>query len=134
MFVRLAQYVGGRILTALLVVAVGLSGFWFYQHPEHIQTLWLVIRGCLLWIGFVLILPWSLFFLPRVAARSETNLAAAALLIVYLLIDALVALHLAGWSISGALHGAVLVLGFMMAGLYNYLVCDFLAEQSGDTV
>ncbi len=133
MFAKIAQYVGGKVLTAVLIVAVGLTGYWFYKHPEQIGHLWQLIKGALLWLGIVLLLPWASFFAVGWVVKRESNLIAAAMLIGYLVIDVVSALWIAGWSVSGTLSWAVLVLGFMVAGIYNFVVCDFLAERAEES-
>lgn len=134
MIAKIAQYVGGRLLTAVIVLGVGLTGFWFYRHPEHIEQLWRAARGGLLWIGFAAMLPWALFFLPRWVLKAESNVLAAGVLLAYLAADVLMALFLAGWDMGGSLSWAMLILGCLIAGFYNFLVCDFLAERFDDTV
>lgn len=133
-FGTLAKYVGGKFLTAILVVAVGLTGYWFYKNPEQIENLWHVIKGSLVWLGFVAVLPWALFFAPGMVLKTGSNLAAAAMLVVYLILDILMALWLAGWHIQGTLTWGVVILGFLVAGVYNFMVCDFLAEHAEDNL
>ncbi len=54
------------------------------------------------------------------------------MLIGYLLIDVAAAMWLAGWQVGGALGWAVLVLGFLCAGVYNLVVCEYLASRAQD--
>lgn len=130
MFATLAKYIGHKVVTAILVLAVGLTGYWFYKHPEHIEDLWHVIKGSLIWLGFAAVLPWALFFLPSWVLRAESNVAAAGLLVGYWAVDIIMALWLAGWHIAGTLTWAIVIVGFLLAGVYNFLVCDFLAERA----
>jgi len=130
MFATLAKYLGGKVVTALLIVAAALTCFYFYKHPERLEDLWQITRGSLLWLGFVAVLPWALFFVPGRIIKTESNAAAAAMLVGYLVLDIVVALWLADWSFEGTLTWGVVVLGFMLAAVYNFLVCDFLAEQT----
>lgn len=128
MFGGLAKYVGGKVLTAILIVAAGLTCYYFYKNPDKLESLWSTTKAALVWIGFVVVLPWGLFFLPGMVVRTEANAVAAALLVGYLILDVLMALWLAGWHIAGTLTWAVVILGFLAAGVYNFIVCDFLAE------
>ena len=132
-FGSLAKYVGGKLLTAILVVAVGLTCYYFYKNPDKLETLWATTKAALLWIGFVTLLPWALFFLPGVVLRADSNAAAVLLLVGYLILDMLMALWLADWHISGTLTWAVVILGFLAAGIYNFVVCDFLAEWADES-
>jgi hypothetical protein len=54
----------------------------------------------------------------------------AALLLGYLGLDVVVALWLAGWKAGSAAGWVVLLLGFLGAGLYNFLACEFLASRA----
>ncbi len=129
-FAAIAKYVGGKVLTAILVVAAGLVGYYFYRNPETLEDLWRTTKVALVWIGIAAALPWALFFVPAWVGRADSNAAAGVMLLGYLVIDVIVALWLANWHISGTLTWAVVVLGFMAAAVYNFLVCDFLAEHA----
>jgi len=134
MWAVLAKFVGGKILTAILVVASAASLIWFWKHPEALRALWATLKGVLAWMGFVVVLPWATFFIPARVVKLESNGAAAAMLIGYVLADALVAFWLGGWGFSGTLTWVVVLLGFLSAGIYNFLVCDFLAEHLEEPV
>jgi len=125
----IGKYVGGKVLTAIIVVASLGATFWFYRHPQHLETLWSVVRNVLAWLGFVIVLPWALFFVVPWVRKRESNLAAALMLVAYLLLDVLVALYLAGWRVGGALSWTVLILGFLAAGVYNFLVCETIDRR-----
>lgn len=125
----MAKYIGGKTLTAILVVGTGASLIWFWKHPEALKALWATLKGVLAWLGFVAVLPWATFFVPGKVVRLESNRGAAAMLAGYVVVDVLVALWLADWSVSGTLTWVLVVLGFLTAGVYNFLVCDFLAER-----
>ncbi len=129
MWAAIGKYVGGKVLTAIIVVASAGAIFWFYRHPEHLETIWSVVRKALAWLGFVVLLPWALFFVVPWVRKQESNLAAALMLVAYLLLDVLVALYLAGWHVRGALSWIVLILGFLAAGVYNFLVCETIDNR-----
>lgn len=130
MMEAIGKYVGGRVLTAVLVLATGGAGIWFWRHPEHLQTLWNTIKYVLVWLGFVLVLPWAGFLATQWVVAKDSNPAAALLLAGYVLADVLVAIYLIeGVSGHDALTWMVLLLGFLSAGVYNFLVCDFLADR-----
>lgn len=129
MWGTLGKYVGGKVLTAILVVATGCSVYWFWKHPEHIQALWDMTKASLVWIGFVLVFPWATFFAVPLARRFDNNAAPAIMLIAYAALDALAALYLAGWQISGAMAWTVVILGLMLASVYNYLVAQTIDDR-----
>lgn len=129
MWEAVGKYVGGKVLTAILVVASAGSIIWFWRHPEQLQEIWSVLKAVLAWLGFALILPWALFFVVRWVRKFENNLAPALMLLAYLTLDVLAALYLAGWHVSGALTWVIMVLGFLAVGVYNFLVCETLDSR-----
>jgi hypothetical protein len=134
MWATIGKFVGGKVLTAILIVGSGASLIWFWNHPEVLRAIWETLKGVLAWLGFVIVFPWAMFFVPAKVIRLESNAAAATMLVAYLVVDVLVALWLAEWSISGTLTWVVVILGFLAAGVYNFLVCDYLAERMEQTV
>ena len=128
----IAEFVGGKVLTAVTVVASIMVIIWFWRRPEDLQAIWHVVKVSAAWIGLAAVLPWGLFFLPPLVLRLESNLASAGLLAGYLLLDVLAAFWLAGWSIGGTLTWIVVILGFLAAGVYNFVVCDYLASRAED--
>lgn len=134
MFAAIGKYVGGKVLAALLGVGAVLSIIWFWNHPEQLQAIWAVLKGVLVWLGLVIVLPWAAFFVTGWVVKRESNLAAGVLLGALTAIDALFAFYLAGWQVEGALTWMVLLLGFLSAGAYNFLVCDFQAARFEDSM
>ncbi|MFQ5493845.1 MAG: hypothetical protein ACE5EX_00530 [Phycisphaerae bacterium] len=130
MLTAIGQYVGGKVVTAVLVVAGAGAVIWFWKHPEHLRTIWQIIKYVLVWLGVVLVLPWALFFVtPWVVAR-DSNLAAAGMLAGYVAVDVVVALFLVGGPFGhDVLTWMVLFLGFLTAGVYNFKVCEYQAER-----
>ncbi len=133
-FATVGKFIGGKVLTAILVAGVLWSCFYFYKNPEKLEDLWSTTKASLVWLGFVAILPWGLFFAPPLIIKTESNAAAAGMLIGYLILDILMAFWLADWSIEGALVWGLMVLGFLLAAVYNFLVCDFLAEHAQESL
>ena len=129
MWAAIGKYVGGKVLTAILVVATIGAAIWFWRHPEHLQEIWGVLKAVLVWLGFVLVLPWALFFVVPWVRKFESNLAAALMLVAYLALDILAALYLADWHVAGTLAWMVMVLGFLAAGVYNFLVCETIDNR-----
>lgn len=132
MWASLGKFVGGKAVTAILVVAGGASLIWFWKHPEALQAIWATLKGVLAWMGFVAVLPWATFFVPGRIVKLESNFAAGAMLGGYLIVDAFVAFWLGGWGFEGTLTWVVVLLGFLSAAVYNFLVCDHLAERLGE--
>ncbi len=130
MLTAIGQYVGGKVITALLVVSGAGAVIWFWKHPEDLQTIWATIKYVLTWLGFVLVLPWATFFVARWVVAKDSNAAAAGMLAGYTLLDAVVAFCLMG-GVRG--HGGftwvLLLIGFLAAAVYNLKVCEFQAER-----
>ena len=135
MFTTLGQYLGGKVITAILVVLGGLTGIYFWKNPDDLATIWNTIQYALVWIGIVLALPWATFFVTSWVAAKESNAAAAAMLAAYVLVDAGVAVWLIGGvgSHSG-LTWAVLLFGILTAGVYNFKVCEYQALCGEDRI
>lgn len=130
MLTTIGQFVGGRVVTAVLVVSGAGATIWFWKHPEQLETIWQTLKYAVAWIGFVLVLPWGGFMFTRWIVSLESNTAAAVMLLVYSLADAVVAFCLIG-RIAGLnmLTWVVLLLGFLSAAVYNLKVCEYQAER-----
>ncbi len=133
MLESIGKYVGGKVVTAVLMVAGAGAVIWFWKHPEHLETIWVTLKYVVAWLGFVLVLPWALYLVTRWAVARDSNATVAIMLAGYTLADAVVALCLAG-GVRGHnfLTWVVLILGFLSAGVYNYLVCEFQAVRLED--
>jgi hypothetical protein len=131
----LGKYVGGKVITAGLVVVSALVVIWYWRLPPEARAqMWGLVRGALIWLAFVAVLPWALFFLPAWVVRREQNWASAALLLAYLAVDAALALFLTGWRIGSTWQTAALLVGFALAGIYNFAVCEYLAQRSEESL
>ncbi len=130
----MGKYIGGKVLTAILVAGVLWTSYYFYKNPEKLETLWDSIKASLVWLGFVAALPWGLFFVPPLVVKADSNPAAAGMLAGYLILDILMAFWLAGGLFGGVLVWGLAILGFLLAAVYNFMVCDFLAEQAEDNL
>jgi len=129
MFETLAKYISGKVVTILVVFGCACAGYWFYQHPEHLQQAWAVVKYAIAWLAFVAVLPWAFFLLNRWVVQQDSNAASGLLLIGYLIADAVVALLMVGTiSDLGVLTWVVLSVGILTAGVYNFLACEY---QSG---
>jgi hypothetical protein len=131
----IAKYVGGRTLTAVLGVSAILIIIWYWRLPlEARAELWSAARGVLIWMGFVAVLPWATFFIPPRVVRAESNLVSGLALLGYLTADVLFALYLTGGSFGNQWQTGLMLIGFLCAAVYNFVVCEFLAERSEESV
>lgn len=130
MLTAIGQYVGGKVVTAILVVSGAGAVIWFWKHPEHLQTIWQTLKYVVAWIGFVLVLPWATFFVTPWVVSKDSNLAAAMMLTGYVLADAIVAFCLIGRVTGlGGFTWILLLLGFLAAAVYNLKVCEHQADR-----
>lgn len=129
MIEAIGKYVGGKVVTILCLLGAGLAGYWFYTHPDEIRTLWSVVRLALAWIAFAAVLPWSSFAMMKWVLRFESNAAGAILLAAFSVLDIVAALWLAGWQVRGALAWTVVLVGWLAATAYNYVICESLARH-----
>ncbi len=135
---ELGKFVGGKVATALIFVAMAGGGLWCYQHPETLRAGWQVVKLTLLWIVVAAALPWSsyLFIQPLMASQSQMQSARAAgvvgvaIIAAYSLVDIMLALYLAEGGIVGSFSWFVVILGFAAAAAYNFVICESLARQA----
>jgi len=131
MFATLGQYITGKVVTAILVVAGGASLILVWRHPEYVQLAWETLKFVLVWLGFVAVLPWATFFVTPWVAKKDSNFASGVMLAGYALVDVLFAFWLMGGiGPRNVLVWAVLLLGFLSAGVYNFKACEYQAERA----
>ncbi len=122
--------IGGKIVggaVGLAVVAAGIS--WYEMDHETRHELTTGTGRIVAWLGIMLLLPWVTFFLISAVAKRESNLAGAALVLVYTTIEGVVL----AWLFEFAIHGATAIVffsaGVLLAAAYNLFACDWIAEK-----
>ena len=134
MWGQIAKFVGGKVLTAVLAVLAFGCGLWAWKHPEEMAAFGHVLKYVVIWIGIALVLPWAAFPLVPWVVKRDSNVAGALLLGGLTALDAGVALLMSGVTQLGTLTWLVLWLGFLSAGVYNFLVCNFQAHRAEDSL
>ena len=114
-------------LVALAVVAAGIS--WWQMDPATRQMLLSGTGKIISWLGIVLIVPWATFFVIGRVGKLDNNLAGAALVGAYTLIEALLLAWLFNWTVPGATAWTFFILGGLFAAVYNLFTCDWIAEK-----
>jgi hypothetical protein len=133
MIEHIARYVGAKVLTTLLVVVSIIVVIWYWRlTPEARADLWGLVRGGLIWLGFVLVLPWALFFVPARVARADNNAISAVMLLAYVALDIGFAFYLTSGHMGNAWQAGAMLLGFACAAAYNFVVCEYLADRLED--
>ncbi|GMU24435.1 MAG: hypothetical protein AMXMBFR13_45090 [Phycisphaerae bacterium] len=126
----LVKYLSGKVVGAILGVCGIIVVIWYWRlEPGDRATIWQTARAAILWAGCVAALPWALFFVPPRVAALSNNTASGLMLLSYLVLDAGMALYLmGGWPAQTWQRGA-LVFGLLCAAIYNFIVCEFLADR-----
>jgi len=114
-------------LVALGVVAAGIS--WWQMDPATRQTLVSGTGKILAWFGVMLAWPWASFAIIAWVAKKESNLAGGLLVAAYTIVETVLLAWLFHWHMPGATAWTFLLLGGLVAGVYNLLVCDWIAEK-----
>jgi hypothetical protein len=120
----------GRIVTGLVALGVVAAAVSWWQMDE--STRQMLVSGTariLAWLGVVLAWPWASFAIIAWVARMESNAAGGLLVGVYSLAEVILLAWLFNWHIPGPAAWTFLLLGGLVAGVYNLLVCDWLAEK-----
>jgi len=133
----IGKFVGAKVATAAIFIAVAAGGFWCYQNPESVKAFGSVVKYTLIWLVVAAALPWSsyLFMRPLLALQAKQTTASGAAIVslgllgTYCLLDIVLALWLAGGGVSGSLAWFVLIVGFAAAAAYNFVICESLARH-----
>ena len=126
--------VGGKIVSgvvALAVVAAAIS--WWRMDPQTRHMLLSGTGKIVGWFFRVLAVPWASFFVVGRVARVEHNAAGAALVAGYTAAEAALLAWLFDWSISGPTAWVFFLAAALLAGVYNLLTCDWIAEKVNGT-
>ncbi len=120
----------GRIVTGLVALAVVAAAISWWQMDESTRQMLVAGAGrILVWLGMVLIWPWASIAIIGWVSRMESNAAGGLLVGVYSLAEVILLAWLFNWHIFGPAAWTFLLLGGLVAGVYNLLVCDWLAEK-----
>jgi hypothetical protein len=120
-----SKLVGTAALLAVIIAAVG----WWQMEPAARDKLLGGAGRILAWLGVVAVLPFAAFALIGRVARMGSNLAGGVLVATFTLLELLLLLWLWDWSISGRTAWTFLAVGVLLAGVYNVLLCDWIASK-----
>ena len=122
--------VGGKIVGGLVALAVVASAISWYQMDPATRSGILSGAGKIAaWFGVILFVPWASFFLIGRVARLDSNAAGGALVLGMTAVEAAVLAWLFDWGISGATGWVFYAAAVLVAGVYNLLACDWIAEK-----
>ena len=124
--------VGGKVAGGVVVLAVGAAGLAWYETAPATKSAVLGGAGKILgWAVLTLVLPWASFAVVGWVARRDTNAASAGLVVGMTAVGAAVLAWLFGWAVHGATGWTVFTAAVLVAGVYNLLACDWIAERVG---
>ena len=125
---RLGEKILGWVALGLLVLAA----YGVYRMgPEGRGAVLSAAGRTVGWIAFVALLPWiSRFFVKRLLSVGE-NWVGLLLIGGLLVVDVLVGLWLLGGLPTGVWSWIVSLAAIGVAGAYNFLVCEYVAERYG---
>jgi hypothetical protein len=126
----LLKTIGVRIVTAVLVMAVLAAAILWWRMDDATQSAILGRIGRIAsWTVAVAALPFVTFPVIGWVARRDSNAAGALLVLGYTLIEAAALAWLFDFAFPGRAAWAAFAAAALVAGLYNLLVCDWLADK-----
>jgi hypothetical protein len=128
--VEFLKSISGRIVTGLValgVIAAGIS--WWQMDAATRQTLVSGTGRILAWFGVMLAWPWVSFAIIARVAKQESNLAGGVLVAAYTIAEVVLLAWLFHWHMPNATAWTFLLLGGLVASVYNILICDWIAEK-----
>jgi hypothetical protein len=122
--------ISGRIVTGLVALGVVAAAISWWQMDESTrQTLVAGTGRILAWFGVMLAWPWVSFAIIARVAKMESNLAGGVLVGAYTVAEVVLLAWLFHWHMPNATAWTFLLLGGLVSGVYNILVCDWIAEK-----
>ena len=122
--------VTGKVISGLVSLAVIASGISWWRMDDATKHALLTNTGRIVsWGGIVLLVPWATFFVIGWVAKFQSNLAGGILVMAYTLLESILLGRLFQWSLPGPTAWTFFVVGTLLAGVYNLLACDWLAEK-----
>ncbi|MCZ6681593.1 MAG: hypothetical protein O7B26_00310 [Planctomycetota bacterium] len=134
---EIGKFVGTKVASAIIFLAVVAGGIWTWQNWDTVVAIGGVLKRVLIWIVLVGGLPWSSYlfmgpllqFQSRLQTANIAGMVSVAIIGVFCAIDILLAFWLADWGFTGGFTWFVVMLGFVAAGAYNFVICESLARH-----
>jgi hypothetical protein len=122
----------GKLVTGAVVLAVFGAGLAWYQMSPADRT---AITGGSVrivgWIVLVVAIPWAIMFLIGRVAKMDSNVASGLFVLILTVLEAVGLAWMFRWGISGGGGWTFFAVGVVLAGVYNLLTCDWIAERFG---
>jgi hypothetical protein len=126
----LLKTVTGKVVGGVVALAVVIAGVSWWRMDAATKHMLISATGRIVsWAGIVLLIPWVTFFVIGWVGKFQSNLAGAALVAVYTILESAFLGWSFHWSLPGATAWTFFCVGTLLAAGYNLLVCDWLAEK-----
>ena len=126
----LLKSVTGKVVAGAVGLAVVAGGISWWRMDDATKHMLLSGTGKITsWLFVVLLIPWATFFVISWVARMDKNAAGAALVLGYTVLEGLFLAWLFDWRLPGPTAWSFFAVGALVAGVYNLLVCDWIAEK-----
>ncbi len=120
----------GKLVTGGVILATFAAGLAWYQTDPATRSAMAGGAGRIVgWIVGVASIPWLLIFLIQSIAKRDSNLASGLFVVAVTAIEAVALAWLFHFAIVGGAGWTFFIVGILLAGVYNLLVCDWLAER-----
>jgi len=122
--------VSGKVISGIAGLVIVIAGISWWRMDDATKHMLLSGTGKITsWLFVVLLIPWATFFVISWVARMDKNAAGAALVLGYTVLEGLFLAWLFDWRLPGPTAWSFFAVGALVAGVYNLLVCDWIAEK-----
>ena len=122
--------VGGKVVGGLVALAVVASAIsWWQMDPATRSAILSGAGKIAAWFGVMLMAPWASFALIGRVAKMDSNAAGGALIFGMTAVEAGVLAWLFRGGDWGPTAWVFYAAAVLVAGVYNLLACDWIAEK-----
>jgi hypothetical protein len=122
--------VTGKVVSGVVGLVVIIAAISWWRMDAATKRMLLSGTGKIVgWLGIVIVVPWATFFVVGWVGKMRSNRAGAVLVFTYTALEAMLLAYLFDWRMPGVTAWTFFTLGALVAGVYNLLVCDWLAEK-----
>jgi len=120
----------GKLVTGAVILAVFAAGLaWYHMAPADRSSMAGGAGRIVGWIIGVTAVPWAIFFLIQRVARLDSNAASSVFILLLTLLEAAGLAWMFQFTIHGSAAWTFFAVGILLAGVYNLLACDWIAER-----
>ena len=122
--------IGGKVIGGVVLLGVVVAAVAFYQAgPEGRKAFFDASGKIVGWTLIVALVPWAAFPLVSRVARLDSNEAAGGLVAGLTVLELLALWWMFGFGVGGVIAVAFFVAAALLAGVYNLLACDWIADK-----